>query len=88
VERFAATADAVEDAPVVGWERFEIGPLLPDPDGRHMLAAFVRGSAGICLRNRRSGLPAAAIAKFDNGVPDEDSVLLDLWGPGSLSGQS
>ena len=77
LDRFAAMAAAFEDALVVGWERFEPGLVLPDPDDRHVLAAAIRGSAGIIVTNNREDFPATAVAEFDIEVSDADAFLLD-----------
>ncbi|MHB1640184.1 MAG: hypothetical protein ACYCUD_10170 [Candidatus Dormibacteria bacterium] len=42
-----------------------------------MLAAAIRGSAGIIVTNNRKDFPAASVAEFDIEVTDADAFLLD-----------
>lgn len=77
VDRFDQMNAAFEDALVVGWEKLEQQPVLPDANDRHVLAAAVRGSAGIIVTNNTSDFPPAVLQEFDIEVTDADQFLLD-----------
>jgi predicted nucleic acid-binding protein len=57
VSRFDQMTAAFEDVLVVGWERLEHDLVLPDPNDRHVLAAAIRGSAGIIVTNNTKDFP-------------------------------
>jgi hypothetical protein len=77
IDRFDQMNAAFEDALVVGWESLEHDLVLPDRNDRHVLAAAIRGSAGIIVTNNTRDFPAAALQEFDIEVTDADAFLLD-----------
>jgi hypothetical protein len=77
VDRFDEMNQAFEDAMVVGWERLEQQLVLPDPNDRHVLAAAIRGSAGIIVTNNTGDFPKEVLGQFDIEVTDADQFLLD-----------
>jgi hypothetical protein len=77
IDRFDQMNAAFEDALVVGWESLEHDLVLPDRNDRHVLAAAIRGSAGIIVTNNTRDFPAAALQEFDIEVTDADVFLLD-----------
>lgn len=64
------------DAEVTGYENL-IATMTNDPKDRHVLAAAVRGQAGLLVTANIKDFPTDAVAPYDVDVAHQDAFLLD-----------
>jgi hypothetical protein len=79
LERTRALMDgALRDCLVTGYSDLVETLSLPDPDDRHVLAAAIRGGAGVILTFNLSDFPAAALAPHGLKALHPDEWLSEL----------
>ena len=79
IARVRALMEAyVEDATVSGYEPLIGGLTLPDPDGRHVLAAAIYGGANVIVTSNERDFPAAALSPYKLAVISPDKFILRL----------
>lgn len=64
------------DAEVTGYERL-IPAMTNDAKDRHVLAAAVRGQAGIIVTENLKDFPASSLKPYDLDLAHQDKFLLD-----------
>ena len=76
IARVRALMEAyVEDATVSGYEPLIGGLTLPDPDGRHVLAAAIHGGANVIVTSNERDFPAAALSPYKLAVISPDKFI-------------
>jgi hypothetical protein len=77
-----------EDAVVSGYEDLIPGLHLPDPNDRHVLAAAIRGRAGVIVTANVRDFPAETLAPFGIEAQHPDEFILHLLdlAPGIVAG--
>lgn len=71
--------EAVLDAEVQGYEDLVSGLILPDPDDRHVLAAAIRGGAGVIVTANLKDFPPDSLAPFQLEAKHPDEFLVNLY---------
>jgi len=74
------------DALVTGYEDLIPGLQLPDPDDRHVLAAAIRGHAGVIVTMNLRDFPPDVLIPFGIDAQHPDEFVLHLLGlaPGAV----
>jgi len=65
---------------VTGYEDLIEGLRLPDPDDRHVLAAAIRGRAGVIVTANLRDFPASILGRFGIEPQSPDRFILRLLG--------
>ncbi len=78
-----------EDACVTDWEGLVAGISLPDPDGRHVVAAALQGRADMVVTANVRGFPIEILDSLSLEVqhPDESSAAERLFSDGASRGR-
>lgn len=80
LERTRRLMDAhAGDALVTGYEDLIDGLILPDPNDRHVLAAAIRGHAGLIVTMNLKDFPASALSPFQIEAQHPDDFVLHLF---------
>ncbi len=72
--------DAILDASVTGYEDLIEGLSLPDPDDRHVLAAAIRGEAGVIITFNLRDFPGDRLAPLGIEAQHPDEFISGLAG--------
>ncbi len=79
LERVRALMDAhVSDCLVTGYKRLIPTLVLPDPGDRHVLAAAIRGQAGVIVTYNLADFPREALGRYGIEAQDPDDFILRL----------
>jgi hypothetical protein len=82
ITRLVATRDLMKavlpNADVQGWEMYEDGLPLPDPDDRHVVAAAIAAHASIILTWNARDFPFPTLAQFDITALNPDDFLSSI----------
>ena len=68
---------AFDDACVTDWESLEQGLRLPDPDDRHVVAAALRGRAGLIVTMNLKDFPVGVLSAVGLEVQHPDEFLMN-----------
>ena len=71
--------EAFPEANIEGYETIIESLALPDPDDRHVLAAAIKGHAGIIVTNNTKHFPAATLDGFDVEVSTADEFIVNTF---------
>ena len=69
---------SIFSAPNRGYADLIDGPVLPDPNGRHVLAAAIRCGAQEIVTNNVRDFPASALARYGVEAQTADEFVVNL----------
>ena len=69
----------VPDCLVTGYEGLIPTLVLPDPDDRHVLAAAIRGGAGLSITFNLGDFPQSVLDQFHIEALHPDEFIARLW---------